>query len=45
MKLINPKYRTLKPTIEYLADEVVLTQAWKKTHNYKIVFNTAAVPE
>ncbi len=39
MKLINPKYRTLKPTIEYLADEVVLTQAWKKTHNYIRAFN------
>ncbi|GAC23509.1 hypothetical protein GMES_1210 [Paraglaciecola mesophila KMM 241] len=39
MKLINEKYRSLKPTIEYLADEVVIAQAWKKTHGYIRSFN------
>lgn len=34
MKLIAERYRSLKPTIEYLTDEVVMTQAWKKTHEY-----------
>jgi len=34
MKLIDEKYRSLKPTIEYLSDEVVIAQAWKKTHEY-----------
>jgi len=34
MKLIAKKYRKLKPTIEYLSDEVVIAQAWKKTHAY-----------
>jgi hypothetical protein len=34
MKLISEKYRKLKPTIEHLGDEVVMAQAWKKTHNY-----------
>lgn len=34
MKLIAEKYRSLKPTIEYLTDEVVMAQAWKKTHQY-----------
>tara|TARA_R110000737_G_scaffold352819_1_gene400525 strand:+ start:11872 stop:15558 length:3687 start_codon:yes stop_codon:yes gene_type:complete len=39
MKLINEKYRTLKPSIQYLADEVVIAQAWKKTHGYIRSFN------
>ena len=39
MKQINEKYRSLKPTIEYLADEVVIAQAWKKTHGYIRSFN------
>ncbi|MFT5420067.1 MAG: putative amidohydrolase [Candidatus Endobugula sp.] len=39
MKLINEKYRSLKPSIEYLADEVVMAQAWKKTHGYIRSFN------
>ena len=39
MKLIDRKYRQLKPTIEYLADEVVMAQAWKKTHGYIRTFN------
>lgn len=34
MSLINPKYKQLKPTLEYLADPVVLAQAWKKSHSY-----------
>ncbi len=39
MKLIKEKYRALKPTIDYLADEVVIAQAWKKTHGYIRSFN------
>ena len=39
MKLINEKYRTLKPHIDYLSDEVVIAQAWKKTHGYIRSFN------
>ena len=34
MKLIAEKYRSLKPTIDYLTDEVIMAQAWKKTHEY-----------
>ncbi|MBU1387134.1 MAG: hypothetical protein KKD32_04700 [Proteobacteria bacterium] len=34
MRLIDPKYRNLRPRIEYLTDEVVIAQAWKKTHAY-----------
>ena len=39
MKLIEKRYRSLKPKIEYLADEVVVAQAWKKTHSYIRNFN------
>lgn len=39
MKQINGRYRKLKPTIEYLCDEVVIAQAWKKTHGYIRAFN------
>jgi len=39
MKLIDEKYRHLEPSIEYLTDEVVMAQAWKKTHNYIRTFN------
>tara|TARA_R110001583_G_scaffold72800_1_gene203373 strand:- start:8268 stop:11978 length:3711 start_codon:yes stop_codon:yes gene_type:complete len=39
MKLIEEKYRCLKPTIDYLTDEVVMAQAWKKTHGYIRSFN------
>lgn len=39
MRLINEKYRSLKPTLEYLTDEVVIAQAWKKTHGYIRSFN------
>jgi len=34
MRLIAEKYRQLQPTKEYLSDEVVMAQAWKKTHAY-----------
>jgi len=34
MKLIDEKYKKLGPTIELLSDEVVIAQAWKKTHAY-----------
>lgn len=34
MKLIAEKYRKLKPDIDLLSDEVVIAQAWKKTHSY-----------
>jgi hypothetical protein len=39
MKLIAEKYCRLEPTIEYLTDEVVMAQAWKKTHGYIRTFN------
>jgi hypothetical protein len=39
MKQIAEKYRSLKPTIDYLSDEVVIAQAWKKTHGYVRSFN------
>ena len=34
MKLIDKKYEQLRPSIEYLSDEVVMAQSWKKTHEY-----------
>lgn len=34
MSLINPKYKQLMPTLDYLSDPVVLAQAWKKSHSY-----------
>lgn len=34
MKLVAKKYRQLKPTIDHLTDEVIIAQAWKKTHAY-----------
>jgi len=34
MSLINPKYEKLKPKLVCLSSEVVLAQAWKKTHSY-----------
>lgn len=34
MKLIAEKYKKLRPEIAYLTDEVVIAQAWKKTHKY-----------
>lgn len=39
MKLIAEKYRTLKPTSEYLIDPIIIAQAWKKTHGYIRSFN------
>lgn len=39
MKLISEHYRKLKPRIEYLADQVVIAQAWKKTHGYMRTHN------
>lgn len=39
MKLISDKYKSLKPEIDYLCDEVVIAQAWKKTHGYIRTFN------
>lgn len=34
MSIIREKYKQLKPELRYLADEVVLAQAWKKSHSY-----------
>lgn len=34
MKLVQEKYRKLRPDIDLLTDEVVISQAWKKTHGY-----------
>jgi hypothetical protein len=39
MKLIDEKYQKLKPTFEYLSNEVVIAQAWKKTHSYMRTHN------
>ncbi len=39
LKLIKEKYRVLKPEKLYIADEVVIAQAWKKTHEYIRTFN------
>lgn len=34
MKLITDKYKCLMPKSIYLKDEVIIAQAWKKTHKY-----------
>ncbi|MFM0374327.1 RNA-directed DNA polymerase [Paraburkholderia aspalathi] len=34
MSLLLEKYKSLAPQATYLADPVVLSQAWKKTHSY-----------
>ncbi|MCB1615598.1 MAG: hypothetical protein KDI30_06265 [Pseudomonadales bacterium] len=39
MKLIKSKYRKLHPKAEYLSDEVIIAQAWKKTHAYMRTHN------
>ena len=39
MQLIDEKYQKLKPTFEYLSNEVVIAQAWKKTHSYMRTHN------
>lgn len=39
MKLIDPFYQKLKPQIDYLSNEVIIAQAWKKTHTYMRAHN------
>ena len=39
MKLIKDKYQQLQPSEQYLNDEVVMAQAWKKTHAYMRTHN------
>ena len=39
MGIVDSKYDKLKPEPQYLADEVVLAQAWKKTYTYIRSFN------
>ena len=39
MKLIAEKYKKLKPEIGHLTDEVIVAQAWKKTHKYMRTHN------
>lgn len=34
MSIIKEKYSTLSPRKEYLVDQIVLAQAWKKSHTY-----------
>ncbi|RQW87836.1 MAG: hypothetical protein EHM79_07005 [Geobacter sp.] len=34
MGIVHEKYQQLKPEFCYLCDEVVLAQAWKKSHSY-----------
>lgn len=34
MSLIKDKYAALAPQVQYLCDEVILAQAWKKSHTY-----------
>jgi hypothetical protein len=34
LSLIKEKYANLAPQVQYLCDEVVLAQAWKKSHTY-----------
>lgn len=34
MKLIDPFFQKLQPSIKYLCHEVIIAQAWKKTHAY-----------
>lgn len=34
MSIIKEKYETIAPQIEYLGDEVILAQAWKKATSY-----------
>jgi hypothetical protein len=39
MSLLKSKYASLAPQVEYLCDEVVLAQAWKKSHAYISRYN------
>jgi hypothetical protein len=34
VSVIKAHYESLAPRLEYLSDPVVLSQAWKKSHNY-----------
>ncbi len=34
MRLIDPFFQKLQPSIKYLCHEVIIAQAWKKTHAY-----------
>ncbi|WP_137893528.1 RNA-directed DNA polymerase [Ramlibacter sp. 2FC] len=34
MGLLKDKYASLAPQVQYLCDEIVLAQAWKKSHTY-----------
>lgn len=34
MSIIKEKYKNIKPELKYLSDEVILAQAWKKSHSY-----------
>ncbi|MBO0997199.1 RNA-directed DNA polymerase [Bacillus sp. SD075] len=34
MSIINEKYETIAPRLSYLSDEVIIAQAWKKSHSY-----------
>ncbi|WP_163539004.1 RNA-directed DNA polymerase [Gracilibacillus sp. YIM 98692] len=34
MKTVIEKYQSISPTIDYLNDQIVLAQAWKKSHTY-----------
>lgn len=34
MSVVASQYQQLLPTLEYLSDQVVLAQAWKKAHTY-----------
>ncbi|WP_042147850.1 RNA-directed DNA polymerase [Paucisalibacillus sp. EB02] len=34
MSTVNARYEVIAPKIEYLKDEIILGQAWKKSHNY-----------
>lgn len=39
MKIVTEKYRKLRPEFELLTDELVVSQAWKKTHGYMRAHN------
>ena len=34
MEIIHPKYKRLSPTIDFLCDEAVMIQAWKKCDSF-----------
>jgi len=39
MKLIDPFFKKLRPQIDHLSHEVIMAQAWKKTHAYMRTHN------